>query len=84
MARGTSLYQPPEVRYFIETDKTDQLNYSVKEADIWSLGVNMFMAMGFRPPYMKLQDTNFDLIRRGNMAGLFQIHEMEDLPLELH
>ena len=53
---GTSLYQPPEQRFFIEKGLESKLNYQAKAADIWSLGINLFIAMGFRPPYQSIFD----------------------------
>jgi serine/threonine protein kinase len=51
---GTSLYQPPELRFFVEKGLESKLNYQAKAADIWSLGINLFIAMGYRPPYQSL------------------------------
>ena len=53
---GTSLYQPPELRFFIEKGLESKINYQAKAADIWSLGINLFIAMGFRPPYQSIFD----------------------------
>jgi serine/threonine protein kinase len=66
VATGTPEYQAPEIRLFSDPKHASRLNYKANLADMWSLGVSLFVLLrkGLRLPFavMSNQDVYYRLL----------------------
>ena len=75
---GTPEYYPPEMMM-----RAELINYSAQQADIWTLGMSLFIVLALKRPYgiKDLKEDNYlRLIKERDFQGFFKAHSLDTLP----